>query len=67
MLVHEVVLASAEDVMPTLAARQASIFALDALQGDADFMRRICDCRMQSSNKKPRRKSEFEEELLTLQ
>lgn len=67
VLVHEVILASAEDVMPTLAARQASIFALDALQGDAEFMRRICDCRTQSSNKKPRRKSEFEEELLTLQ
>ncbi|KAF5387826.1 hypothetical protein D9615_000336 [Tricholomella constricta] len=45
ILVHEVILASAEDPDPTIAARRASFFALDALEGDSGFFARTCDCR----------------------
>jgi endoribonuclease Dicer len=43
VLVHEVILASGEGPSVSLAARHASLCALDALEGDADFFR-ICDC-----------------------
>lgn len=45
VLVHDVVLASAEDAMGVSGARRASLFALDALEGDAEFLTRTCDCR----------------------
>ncbi|KAJ7937137.1 ribonuclease III [Mycena leptocephala] len=43
VLVHEVILASGEGPSISLAARNASWCALDALEGDAEFLR-ICDC-----------------------
>ncbi|KAJ6509901.1 hypothetical protein C8R47DRAFT_1034846 [Mycena vitilis] len=43
VLVHDVILASGEGSSISLAARNASWCALDALEGDADFLR-ICDC-----------------------
>ena len=39
------VLTSAIDTTSAFSARRASEFALDALEGDADFMTRTCDCR----------------------
>ncbi|GLB33718.1 putative PAZ domain containing protein [Lyophyllum shimeji] len=45
IIVHDVILASAEDPDPTIAARRASLFALDALEGDPGFFSRNCDCR----------------------
>ncbi|KDR83836.1 hypothetical protein GALMADRAFT_150895 [Galerina marginata CBS 339.88] len=63
VLVHEVILASAEDTTPTSAARQASLLALDAIEGDADFMTRTCDCRTHLTHKKLRKKTAFEEAL----
>lgn len=57
------ILASGDDVNPTTAARRASFFALDALEGDPDFMTRICECRTHQSHKKPRKKTEFEKAL----
>lgn len=63
VLVHEVILASAEDVSPTSAGRMASLLALDALEGDADFMTRTCDCRTHITHKKLRNKSDFERAL----
>ena len=63
MVVHDVILASGDDVNPTTAARRASFFALDALEGDPDFMTRICECRTHQSHKKPRKKTEFEKAL----
>jgi len=46
IIVHDVVLASAEDPDPNIAARRASLFALDALEGDPGFFARTCDCRI---------------------
>lgn len=51
VLVHDVILASAEDATVTVAARRASLFALDALEGDAEFLTRTCDCRAQARPK----------------
>ncbi|KAJ7744529.1 hypothetical protein DFH07DRAFT_925095 [Mycena maculata] len=44
VLVHQVILASGEGPSVALAARNASWCALDALDGDADFFLRNCDC-----------------------
>ena len=62
-MVHEVILASGEDTTHAFAARLAALFALDALEGDADFMTRTCDCRTHIVNKKVRKKSAFEQIL----
>jgi endoribonuclease Dicer len=51
VLVHDVILSSGEDSTPTVAARRASLFALDALEGDATFIIRTCDCRTVSKKK----------------
>jgi endoribonuclease Dicer len=45
VVVHDVILASATDATATFAARRASLYALDALEGDAQFLTRTCDCR----------------------
>lgn len=63
MLVHDIVLASGEDPNPAVAARRASFSALDALEGDPEFMTRTCDCRTHQSHKKLRKKTEFEKAL----
>jgi endoribonuclease Dicer len=63
VLVHDIVLASGEDPNPAVAARRASFSALDALEGDPEFMTRTCDCRTHQSHKKPRKKTEFEKAL----
>jgi endoribonuclease Dicer len=63
VVVHDVILASGDDVNPTTAARRASYFSLDALEGDPDFMTRICDCRSHQTHKKTRKKTEFEKAL----
>ncbi|KAG7097058.1 hypothetical protein E1B28_004446 [Marasmius oreades] len=44
VLVHGVVLASARDINAATAARLASVFALNAIEGDPDFLLRTCDC-----------------------
>jgi len=62
-VVHEVILASGEDTTHVFAARLAALFALDALEGDADFMTRTCDCRTHMVHKKVRKKSAFEQAL----
>lgn len=62
-MVHEVILASGEDTSQVFAARLAALFALDALEGDADFMTRTCDCRTCIVHKKVRKKSAFEQAL----
>ncbi|KAF8974226.1 hypothetical protein BDZ97DRAFT_3979 [Flammula alnicola] len=63
VVVHDIVLASAEDTTPTSAARLASFFALDALEGDADFMTKTCDCRSHHTHKKTHQKTDFEKAL----
>jgi len=51
VLVHDVILASAEDPDATIAARRASFFALDALEGDPSFFPRTCDCRLSETSR----------------
>jgi len=63
VLVHDVVLAMADDSSTAVAARQASYYALDALEGDAGFMTRTCDCRTNSTPKKAMKKADFEKAL----
>ncbi|KAG5644066.1 hypothetical protein DXG03_009156 [Asterophora parasitica] len=66
ILVHGVVLASAEDSDANIAARHASFFALDALEGDSAFVARVCDCRSntQGSGREPQADSEIEEGMI---
>jgi len=57
VVVHDVILASATDSTATFATRQASLLALDALEGDAQFLTRTCDCRTRSQTKKTHKKA----------
>ncbi|KAF8591451.1 ribonuclease III [Ramaria rubella] len=57
VLCHDIILASAEDPSAQFAARKASFLALDALEGDPDFMTRTCSCRSQNEAKKAARKA----------
>ncbi|KAH9938657.1 ribonuclease III domain-containing protein [Fomitopsis serialis] len=52
VMVHDVVLASAEDHSIASASRLAAAYAIDALDGDPDFMTRTCDCRAAQQSKK---------------
>ncbi|KAJ7601032.1 hypothetical protein C8J56DRAFT_24327 [Mycena floridula] len=45
VLVHDVVLATAEGLTSVSAARSAAFSAIDALEGDAEFLTKTCDCR----------------------
>ncbi|KAL0949733.1 hypothetical protein HGRIS_009773 [Hohenbuehelia grisea] len=56
VLVHDIVLASAQEDSTALAARRASLFALDALEGDPEFLTRTCDCRSQTTKRKGQKK-----------
>jgi len=67
VICHDIILARGEDPSAQFAARKASFFALDALEGDAGFMDRTCSCRAQNDAKKAAKKApknimlEFEE------
>jgi len=52
VIVHDVVLASALDTTSAFAARRASESALDALEGDAQFLTCTCDCRTHAQARK---------------
>ncbi|OCH93588.1 ribonuclease III [Obba rivulosa] len=52
VVVHDVVLASASDPSTAAAVRRAALWALDALEGDPDFIARTCDCGSKPSKKK---------------
>ena len=54
-MVHNVILADAQDANASLAARRASITALDALEGDPNFLNRACDCRINSVEAKKKK------------
>lgn len=60
------ILATGEDPAPTFAARRASIFALDALEGDAGFLTRTCSCRSHLQGKKSKTKNEIDQILISL-
>lgn len=59
VLIHDVVLSSATDVSTTSAARRASFLALDAIEGDPEFMTRTCDCRVLSQARKAAKKEQM--------
>lgn len=52
VIVHDVILACGVDPSATFAARRASFEALDALEGDPQFMDRLCDCRAKAEQRK---------------
>jgi endoribonuclease Dicer len=51
------VLTSAVDTTSAFAARRASESALDALEGDAQFLTRTCDCRTNAQARKAQKKA----------
>ncbi|KAF8332689.1 uncharacterized protein EI90DRAFT_3145368 [Cantharellus anzutake] len=52
---HDIILASAVDSTVQLASRRASFLALDALEGDPEFLARTCDCRSAQGTSKSKR------------
>ncbi|RDB22674.1 Dicer-like protein 1 [Hypsizygus marmoreus] len=66
VLVHDVILTSEEDHVATIAARRACFTALDALEGDAGFLARTCDCRTNAQPTK-KEKKEARERALALE
>jgi endoribonuclease Dicer len=70
------VLASTQDATAASAARRASESALDALEGDAQFLTRTCDCRTHAQARKAHKKAmkhilsgfgDEEDDLLTVE
>ena len=61
VIVHEIILAASTEASSTAAARAASVNALDALEGDAGFLSRVCDCRARNSRKRRMTIEEMEE------
>lgn len=55
VIVHDVILASGEDHNIASATRLAAAYALDALDGEPDFMTRTCDCRASQQSKKAKK------------
>lgn len=73
VIVHDIVLTSTTDIAGNTAARRASLLALDAIEGDPEFLARTCDCReviearkaTKKANKKtPRNVEEAEEQVV---
>jgi endoribonuclease Dicer len=56
-VVHNVILAVGMDPSATVASKYASFEALDALEGDPDFMSRVCGCRSKAEQRKGEKKS----------
>ncbi len=57
VIVHEITLASALGPTAAYAAKRAAVYALDAIEGDAEFMTRTCDCRARTQAKKAHKKA----------
>jgi endoribonuclease Dicer len=57
VVIHEVILASAVGPTAAYAAKRAAVCALDAIEGDADFITRTCDCRTKTQAKKAHKKA----------
>ncbi|KAI6110462.1 hypothetical protein EV401DRAFT_1869432 [Pisolithus croceorrhizus] len=55
VIVHGIILASATASTAHVAGRAASLAALDALEGDANFMHGTCTCRSSTRGKKARK------------
>ncbi len=57
MVIHDVILASAAGPSAVYAAKRAAVYALDAIEGDPDFITRTCDCRAKTQAKKANKKA----------
>lgn len=57
MVIHDVTLASAVGPTAAYAAKRAAVYALDAIEGDAEFITRTCDCRAKTQAKKAHKKA----------
>ena len=57
MVIHDVTLASAAGPTAAYAAKRAAVYALDAIEGDAEFITRTCDCRAKTQAKKAHKKA----------
>ncbi|KAI9512169.1 ribonuclease III, partial [Russula earlei] len=66
VVIHEVILASAMGPTAAFAAKRAAAYALDAIEGDPEFITRTCDCRAKTQAKKARKKA-FNQMLASLQ
>jgi endoribonuclease Dicer len=57
VVIHDIILASAMGTTAAYASKQAAIYALDAIEGDPDFITRTCDCRAKTQAKKAHKKA----------
>lgn len=57
VVIHDVILASAAGPSALYASKQAAVYALDAIEGDPDFIARTCDCRSKTLAKKANKKA----------
>lgn len=57
VVIHDVTLASAVGPTAAYAAKRAAVYALDAIEGDAEFITRTCDCRAKTQAKKAHKKA----------
>jgi len=57
VVIHDVILASAEGPSAAYAAKQAAVYAMDAIEGHPDFITRTCDCRAKTQAKKANKKA----------
>ena len=57
MVIHDVILAGAVGATAAYASKQAAVYALDAIEGDPDFITRTCDCRAKTQAKKAHKKA----------
>ena len=55
VVIHDHVVASAEDKVSALSMRKVAYAALDMLAADPSFLARTCDCRAQRSSRKARK------------
>ena len=57
VVIHDVTLASAVGPTAAYAAKRAAVYSLDAIEGDAEFITRTCDCRAKTQAKKAHKKA----------
>jgi endoribonuclease Dicer len=57
VVIHDIILAGAVGATAAFATKQAAVYALDAIEGDPDFIARTCDCRAKTQAKKAHKKA----------
>ncbi|GJJ07506.1 hypothetical protein Clacol_001708 [Clathrus columnatus] len=64
---HDIILATADDPATQFAARKASFLALDALEGDTNFLNTTCSCRNLNDAKKKMKKMQQQKQMAELE